>query len=207
MRSLAQRVNQRSGGEEQLVNQVTDLEATIETWKNRHAKTRAHLRSLRATSMGFYIQQPNAPQFAKEGGFIDAKGLVRDTSVTHFQLAIDELLQLSHGDEPNQVLPYMRNIVSCVRAVTGDINQSATNNLRIPKDVGERRKKLEARVAATSNNLITTAKNHATAGGLAPVALMDAAASHLTMAIVELVKVVKVRPTPEGELMDQDDFR
>ena len=42
--------------------------------------------------------------------------------------------------------------------------------------------------------------------GIAPVSLVDAAASHLTGAVVELIKVVKIRPTPAGELEVADDF-
>lgn len=206
MKSLAQRVAQRSQNEEQLAKQVSNLETSVEEWKTRHAKARAHLRTLRASSGGFYIQQPNAPQFIKANGFVDPKGLVRDTSVTQFQLAVDELLQLARAEDPTPVLPYMRHMVTCVRGVTGDVSEAvASGNPRgMSKGDVEKRKKAEQRVAAATNNLISTAKNHATSSGLAPVALVDAASGHLVGAVVELVKMVKVRPTAEGEL--GDDF-
>ena len=35
--------------------------------------------------------------------------------------------------------------------------------------------------------------------------MLDAAASHLTAAVVELIRTVKIRPTPAGELEDDDD--
>jgi len=53
--------------------------------------------------------------------------------------------------------------------------------------------------------LITASKNFVSANGLSPVSLLDAAASHLTAAVVELVRTVKIRPTPAGELEDDDD--
>ena len=65
--------------------------------------------------------------------------------------------------------------------------------------------KLKSRVSATANNLITATKNHTSSGGLSPVSLLDAAASHLSTAVVELVKHVKVRPTPEDELEGDDE--
>ncbi|KAJ6171816.1 Spa2 homology (SHD) of GIT [Penicillium chermesinum] len=40
--------------------------------------------------------------------------------------------------------------------------------------------------------------------GLSPVSLLDAAASHLATAVVELVRVVKIQPSPAGELDDAD---
>jgi hypothetical protein len=54
----------------------------------------------------------------------------------------------------------------------------------------------------TANSLITATKQHASANGLSPVALLDAAASNLTAAVVELVKAVGVHPSSASELQD-----
>lgn len=199
MRNLSQKVQERSQNEETLTKQVAELESSVEDWRSRHAKAKAQLRNLQASSMALYIEQPTATQFAQQAGFLDARGLIRDVSVTQFQIAVEELLQLSRSSEPAQVLPYMRNMVSSVRAITADIDLSG---LKLPEDVMKRREKSKARVSAATNNLITTAKNHATSNGLAPVSLIDAAASHLTVAVVELIKDVKVRPTSVTELDD-----
>jgi len=40
---------------------------------------------------------------------------------------------------------------------------------------------------------------------VSPVSLLDAAASHLTAAVVDLLHATKIRPTPEGELGDDAD--
>jgi hypothetical protein len=48
------------------------------------------------------------------------------------------------------------------------------------------------------------ARNHAAANGLAPISLVDAAASNLTTSVVEFVKVVGVRDT-HNESDDDDD--
>jgi hypothetical protein len=87
-----------------------------------------------------------------------------------------------------------------VRRITQDIAeapQTGESAAQLPK--------LKSRVSATANNLITASKNFALANGLSPVSLLDAAASHLTAAVVELVRTVKIRPTPAGELDDDDD--
>jgi len=41
--------------------------------------------------------------------------------------------------------------------------------------------------------------------GISPISILDAAASHLTAAVVELIRSVKVRPTSDGELEEEDD--
>jgi hypothetical protein len=64
--------------------------------------------------------------------------------------------------------------------------------------------KLKARVTGTANSLITATKQHASASGLSPVALLDAAASNLTASIVELIKAVGIKPTPKVELEDAE---
>jgi hypothetical protein len=110
----------------------------------------------------------------------------------------------------------MRHVVKCVRAITGDIDHTSLSQLQSPTssvngdimNPEKQQAKLKSRVSATANNLITASKNHASSGGLSPVSLLDAAASHLSTAVVELVKHVKVRPTPEHELEhDEEDDR
>ena len=71
-------------------------------------------------------------------------------------------------------------------------------------EAAKRRAKLQANVAATANNVVTACKNYASANGISPVSLLDAAASHLATAVVGLVRSVKIRPTAAGEL-DEDD--
>jgi hypothetical protein len=121
--------------------------------------------------------------------------------VTKFQIAIDELLRMARSREPAAVLDYMKSVVVSVRNITEDIGDVSQED----SELSRQRYKLKARVSATANNLITASKNFATAKGLSPVSLLDAAASHLTAAVVELIKTVKIRPTPAGELEDDDD--
>jgi len=97
----------------------------------------------------------------------------------------------------------MKTVVVAVRSITTDIDNAPQKTQ--DEDVLKRHSKLKSKVSATANNLITASKNHAAAGGLSPVSLLDAAASHLTAAVVDLVKMVKIRPTPVDELQDDDE--
>jgi hypothetical protein len=200
MRMLSERSSQSYEREEQLSNTVNKLEEEVKDWRNRYARTKTQLRSLRASSIGLQIQQ-DAAKYAKDSGFTSPDGSVKDVHVTKFQISIDELLKIARTDEPARVIEFMKSVVVNVRRITQDIDDSPASN----EDLAQQQAKLKSRVSATANNLITASKNFAAAAGLSPVSLLDAAASHLTSAVVELVRTVKVRPTPAGELEDDDD--
>jgi hypothetical protein len=160
------------------------------------------------------LTSPDLANYTRDANFASPDGIVKDVHVTKFQLSIDELLQTARRANSEQTLESMRHVVKCVRAITGDIDstsslsqmQSPTSSVSgdILANPEKQQAKLKSRVSATANNLITATKNHASSGGLLPVSLLDAAASHLSTAVVELVKHVKVRPTPEDELEADD---
>ncbi|KAH8596720.1 hypothetical protein B0O99DRAFT_509566 [Bisporella sp. PMI_857] len=199
MRMLSERSGSSYDREEQLLNTVNKLEEEVRDWRNRYARTKAQLRSLRATSIGLTIQ-PEAQKYFKDNGFTEANGMVKDVSITKFQISIDELLRVARADEPSRVTEFMKSVIVTTRRITQDMHDSASNG-----ELTTQQEKLKLRVSATANNLITASKNFAAANGLSPVSLLDAAASHLTTAVVELVRTVKIRPTPAGELEDDDD--
>ncbi|KAK2625580.1 hypothetical protein QTJ16_004892 [Diplocarpon rosae] len=200
MRVLSERTESSYEREEQLSSTVSKLEEEVKDWRNRYARTKTQLRTLRASSIGLTIQQ-DAARYAKENGFTEANGMVKDVNVTKFQISIDELLQTARTDDPARVIEFMKSVIVNVRRITRDIDEAPSSG----EDSVQQQVKLKARVSATANNLITASKNFAAAKGLSPVSLLDAAASHLTSAVVELVRTVKIRPTPAGELEDDDD--
>jgi hypothetical protein len=97
----------------------------------------------------------------------------------------------------------MKPVVLAVRGITSDLD--AASVVEKDEEAQKRRTKLKSKVSATANNLITASKNFASAQGLSPVSLVDAAASHLTAAVVDLLHVAKIRPTPSEELEDDQD--
>ncbi|EXJ66495.1 uncharacterized protein A1O5_10164 [Cladophialophora psammophila CBS 110553] len=201
MRAMAESGGDNLEQEEKLRVDVQKLEEEVRSWKARYVKAKAQLRSVRASSLGLSIARPDTGQHAM--ALQDREGLVKDVHVTKFQIAIDELLQIARSDSPAAVLDHMKIVVLAVRGITSDID--AGSSTEKDDEMGKRRAKLKTKVSATANNLITASKNFASASGLSPLSLLDAAASHLTAAIVDLLHTVKIRPTPAGELEDDDE--
>ena len=201
MKMLSQQSEQTCEGEAELVARVHKLEDQLREWKNRYSKARTQLKTAQVSSLGMPMQQPDMGQFGKEGGFTREDGLVRDFHVTKFQVSIDELLRAARVSEPQSVLVQVKSVVVAVRELTQDvgISQAGDDNL------AQQRTKGLGKVSATTNNLITASKNFALSRRLSPVSLLDAAASHLTAAVIELIRVVKIRPTPVEELNDDDE--
>ena len=203
MKILSDRSGQTWEREEKLVHQVHRLEEEVKEWKSRYARTKTQLRTLRASSLGLSIPQPEAGKYAKDGVFTQQDGLIKDVHVTKFQIAIDELLRTARVGEPENIIDYMKSVVVSVRQIIQDIGDTSLSN----DAPSQQRNKFKTKISATANNVITASKNFASSNGISPVSLLDAAASHLTTAVVELIRTVKIRPTPADELEDGDDGR
>lgn len=200
MRTLSEQSHARYEKQVELERHVEQLEQQVNDWRNRYARTKTQLRSLRSSSLGL-SENSESSRLIREGGFADDDGLIKDVHVTKFQMAIDELLQSARKDDPEKTIDAMKTVVVCVRRITRDADGIARHD----DQAVQQQAKLKARVSATANNLITATKNFASGAGISPVSLVDAAASHLSAAIVELLRVCKIRPTPAGELEDDDD--
>lgn len=200
MKMLSQQSGSAWDKQSELEKIIEQLEAEVRDWRNRYARTKTQLRNMRASSLGLSIEQ-DAGKYVREQGFTRDDGLVKDVHVTKFQISIDELLRRARSDPPEQVIDSMKAVVVSVRRITKDIDDSAPNN----GELAQQQAKLKSRVSSTANNLITASKNFASSAGISPVSLLDAAASHLVAAVVELLRTVKIRATPAGELEDDDD--
>lgn len=198
MKALASESSQASDREERLIGQVQKLEEQIKEWRGRYARTKSQVRTLRASSRGMSVPQPD---FTQLGSFLAQDGLVKEIHVTGFQIAIDELLRAARGSEPNSVLTHVRSVVISVR----DISQDAAKALEKDEESNTTTSSLRQKISVTANNLITASKNFAISKGISPVSLLDAAASHLAMAVVELIRIVKICPTPATQIDDDDD--
>jgi len=200
MRNISQQSGATWERQSEMEKTIEALEKEVREWRNRYARTKTQLRDMRGSSAGLPMEQ-DAGKYVREKGFTQDNGLVKDVHVTKFQIAIDELLQQARVDDPERVIDSMKAVVVSVRRITKDIDESATNN----DEVMQQNLKLKSRVSSTANNLITASKAFASSAGISPVSLLDAAASHLVAAVVELLRVVKIRSTPDGELEDDDD--
>lgn len=184
----------------ELEKTIETLEQEVKDWRNRYARAQTQVRSMRSSSASLPAEQ-DAGQYVREKGFTADTGLVKDVHVTKFQIAIDELLRRARVEDPDRVVDAMKSVVMSVRRLTKDLDASPVKD----EQMRQQRKQLKGRVSTTANNLITAAKTFAISAGMAPVSVLDAAASNLVAAIVELLRVVKIRITPDGELEEEEE--
>ena len=197
MKILSERSSQTYQREEALIQKVHGLEEQVQEWKSRYARAKAQLGNLRTSSVPF--QQAELEQLGEARDLIKDDGLVLDVHVTQFQLSIDELLRGARAIAPDSLLVQVRQVAVAVRQITQDIGGMDGNK------GGQETTKCMNKVSATANNLITATKNFAASKGLSPVSLLDAAASHLTTAMVELIRTAKIRPSPAGALEAEEE--
>ncbi|KAL7787405.1 hypothetical protein V8C37DRAFT_267540 [Trichoderma ceciliae] len=200
MRLLSQQSGSTYEKQAELEKTIEQLEHEVREWRNRYARTKTQIRSLRGSSAGFSVDG-DATKVPSENTLLDESGRIKDVHVTKYQMSIDELLQKVRDESPETVIDAMKAVVVSVRRITRDLDESAPRG----GEAAQQQAKLRARISATANNLITVSKSFAASAGITPVALVDAAASHLTVAIVDMLRAVKIRPTPTEELDDEDD--
>ncbi|KAL4869288.1 hypothetical protein BDV12DRAFT_86064 [Aspergillus spectabilis] len=198
MRELSEQSHSRLEHEERLASEVHRMEEEIKIWKGRYAKAKTQLRHLRASSAGISELRSDVNTVAKNNEFLQDDGLIKDVHVTKFQISIDELLRVARSDDHQHVMQQIKSVVIAVQHVLQDVKLSQHSE-------SSESARATRKVPATANNLITASKNFASSNGLSPVSLLDAAASHLSTAVIELIRIVKIRPTPTDELNDDDE--
>ncbi|KAL6793888.1 hypothetical protein J3E68DRAFT_405390 [Trichoderma sp. SZMC 28012] len=201
MRQLSQQSGSTYEKQAALEKTIEQLENEVRDWRERYAKTKTQIRSLRGSSAGFSVDGDSI-KLPSDNTLLDENGRVRDVHVTKYQMAIDELLQKVRDDHPENVIDAMKGVVVSVRRITRDLDESAPRGNEAAQ---QQQGKLRARISATANHLITVSKSFAASSGITPISLVDAAASHLTVAIVEILRTAKIRPTPTEELEDEED--
>ncbi|KAJ5986211.1 Spa2 homology (SHD) of GIT [Penicillium sp. IBT 35674x] len=201
MKSLTAQSHSNWEHEERLSNDVQRLQNEVNEWKNRYAKAKAQQGHLRTSSGGLSDIRTDARVVAKEHDMVQPDGVVKDIHVTKFQLSIDELLRVARCEDAQEVSHKVKAVIVAVRQMVQDVDQAPPP----ADDSATLRMKTKNRVSATANNMITAARNFTGSNGLSPVSLLDAAASHLCTAVVELVRVVKIQASPAEELEEDVD--
>ena len=96
----------------------------------------------------------------------------------------------------------MKAVVNAVSAIVEDVR--LVERRGPPRDVDvETLRGLRDRAEATLSNLVAASRTHATSAGMAPVSLLDAAASHVSAAITEIGRTVCIRKATTAELDDK----
>ncbi|RSL89105.1 hypothetical protein CEP52_015012 [Fusarium oligoseptatum] len=200
MRILSQQSGSTYERQAELEKTIERLEQEVHEWRNRYARAKTQLRHMRSSSVGLGMEH-DAAKHIREKGFVDEHGLIKDVHVTKFQIAVDELLQRARADDPEKAIDAMKSVVVSVRRITKDIEGAQNHD----EEFAQQQAKLRSKVSSTANSLITASKNFAAGAGMSPVSLLDTAASHLSAAIVDLLRLVKIRITPAEELDDEEE--
>lgn len=202
MRELSEQSQSRWEHEEQLTTEVHRLEEQVKQWKTRYEKAKAQAGHLRTSSIGTEIRS-DAATLTRDRDIFHENGLVKDVHVAKFQISIDELLHTARHEDYHVVTRQINAVVMAVRHMLQDVQESQD-----PSDGSSAlRSKAIGKLSTTANNLITAAKNFVKSNGLSPVSLLDAAASHLSAAVIELIRLVKIRSTPDESHEDDDEVQ
>ncbi|SPO30805.1 related to SPA2 protein [Ustilago trichophora] len=202
LRELSARNDEMQADRDNDVVVIKDLNAQMANYKRLYETAKTELRNLKATSQ-LYVQPPKADDFLPAS----EKGAIADVNLTAFQSSIDELLAAARSKTPGNVLLSMKTVVLATTLVTDDVSkyeQIPANVAELSPEDQEQLMALKSKCSATLNNLMTACRNHASSHGLSPVSLLDAAASHVSATIVDLVKLLKVR---KASKVEADEFQ
>nr|CAG8467166.1 4821_t:CDS:2 [Entrophospora candida] len=178
---------------EQNVSNANLLKSEANEWKSKYEKTKTELRNLKATS-SFYKEAPKVDVVNDHGIKPTPDGVIDESKIASYQAAIDNLLRAGRSEDPANVLLAMKSIVISCKDITEEVElYEKHKGSSIKAENQEKLTQLKTKLSATLTNLMAAAKNHATGAGLSPVSLLDAAASHLTVAVVEVAKHLKLK--------------
>nr|AIC33780.1 GIT_SHD [Puccinia cf. psidii AE-2014] len=183
---------------------IRELEQSIMTHKKQYELIKTELRTLRRSTLH------GSKNFLPNERFpLSDTGAIVDIHFAAFTTSIDELLQVGRSNVVTEVISVMRTVIDAVGTIDEDIQQFELNTISINSLNSDELDKLELlkdRINSTLSNLITASKNHAISFGLSPISLLDAAASHLSFSLVELVKLVGMRKGSAAEIEFRQKF-
>lgn len=106
-------------------------------------------------------------------------------------------MELMDADSRNQgasaLLKATNDLVVAVGGLDDDVRAFEGRSNGLDASTADQLDTLKANCHATLSNLVTAARNHASASGLSPISLLDAAASHISVVVVEMTKQLGVR--------------
>ncbi|KAG1871839.1 hypothetical protein DFJ58DRAFT_713783 [Suillus subalutaceus] len=176
---------------------IRDLDSQLKEYKRKYEQAKTELRSVKATSQ-LFLQAPKMEDqlpMGPDGGLVDIH-------VTAFVSAIDSLLTAGRSSAPTRVLVPMKAVVTSTTAIIDDVRAYEQRPSRADVDI-DILHTLRERAEATLTNLVAASKTHATASGMSPVSLLDAAASHVSVTLTEIAKMIYMRKASRAE---QEEF-
>ncbi|TIA75033.1 hypothetical protein E3P94_00978 [Wallemia ichthyophaga] len=191
VKNLSEREESHYMAEEQNRDYIHSLEIQLKELRDRFGLVKSELDRFKRSS-GL---QPPLPDNNAANISINEHGAIAFESLTGLQTAIDDLIVAGRSTSPSLVLSVMKPIVGFVISIQSDTEtwqnsagKAERDRINVPKE----------RLIATLDNMMTATHNHAMGGGLSPISLLDAAASHVAMSAIELAKLIGLRRPLSG---------
>ncbi|WFD21048.1 component of the polarisome [Malassezia caprae] len=194
LRRLSARNDAMTADKESDVAIIRDLHQQMSTYKRRFEQAKTELRMVQTTTQLW--AQPQA----EEWKHMSDRGAIADTNLQAFQSSIDELLSAARSATPSNVLIAMKTVVLSTTLLTDDVAKFEAQPENMESLNAQQREdvhSLKMSLSEALSNLMAASRNHASSQGLAPVSLVDAAATHVATAVVELIKLLKLRHVPK----------
>ncbi|KAI8365051.1 hypothetical protein EDC96DRAFT_510303 [Choanephora cucurbitarum] len=169
--------------------QIKTMTDEMKAWKRKYETVSMELRSFKVKSIS--LENANVPNELLLKPSL--KGAIAHQYIIDFQTAIDELMKTSRSSKPTDVLMSMRVIVMACKAITTEVENHETK-VELPPETRDQLYDIKKRFSDELTSLLAASKSYASGMGITPVSLIDASASNLTNTIVDLVRLLGMKP-------------
>ncbi|KAH8549939.1 hypothetical protein BGW37DRAFT_428357 [Umbelopsis sp. PMI_123] len=184
---------------EQAQDKLSVVENESKEWQRKFEKAKTELRNLKGK------ERNKPPKLEVLGDDLlrpTEDGAISQDHVINYQVAVDDLLRSGRSEKPSSVLIAMKAVVVSCKAITEDVEAYENDETKdIDAEKKDRLYAMKSQFSKGLSNLMVAAKTHANGMGISPVSLLDAAATHLTSTVVELIKLFGMR---NGKGSDRD---
>ena len=192
VKNLGEREEARFLAEERTRDYIHSLESQLRDMRDKLGIVKSEVDRFKRSSG---LQPPLPDNSINNQATINVNeyGGIRFENLTGLQNAIDDLIVTGRSSSPSFVLNVMKPIVGYVTAIQTDIETWLNSNNDQSREENGRLNVLKERMIATLDNLMTATRNHAMGGGLSPISLLDAAASHVAVSAIEIAKLIGLK--------------
>ena len=192
VKNLGEREEARFLAEERTRDYIHSLESQLRDMRDKLGIVKSEVYRFKRSSG---LQPPLPDNSINNQATINVNeyGGIRFENLTGLQNAIDDLIVTGRSSSPSFVLNVMKPIVGYVTAIQTDVENWLNSNNDQNREENGRLNVLKERMIATLDNLMTATRNHAMGGGLSPISLLDAAASHVAVSAIEIAKLIGLK--------------
>ncbi|GAA5800586.1 hypothetical protein HPULCUR_006022 [Helicostylum pulchrum] len=171
---------------------IFKLQDELKDWRMKYDKSRIELRNIKdSLASSVLIDADHTKSIINENFLQPSRdGFISQDHILTYQASVDDLL--ISASNPSLVINVMKHIVTVCRSITEEIeSQEDTLFTETKNSLYD----LKTRFSVSLSDLLVAAKYHASGMGISPVSLLDRSAGHLTSVIVELIKLLGMRPS------------